>query len=254
RAGAEIYHAGCIGEDGQLLYDIIQNSGVKLDYLNRVNAKNGHAIIQLDKNAQNCIIIYKGTNGMLSKEYIDGVLDNFSKGDILMLQNEVNNISYIIDRAHSIGMQTVFNPSPFTEELKKIDLNKILYLVLNEVEAKGFFKTDNINEISEQIKTVYPELKVVLTLGAKGCAFADETGVLSCPAFKVKAVDTTAAGDTFTGYFVTSVAKGIEYSAALKIASAASALAVSKMGAAPSIPTIDEVKTALENLEPQKNF
>ena len=171
-----------------------------------------------------------------------------------MLQNEINNIAYIIGKAYDIGMQTVFNPSPFTEELKNIDLSKISYLVLNEVEAKGFFKTDDINEIYTQIKTAYPELKVVLTLGSKGCTYADKTEILSCPAFNVKAVDTTAAGDTFTGYFVTSVAKGAKYSTALKTASAASALAVSKMGAAPSIPTVNEVEIALETLEAQINF
>jgi len=254
RAGAEIYHAGCIGEDGNLLYDIMKESGVRLEYLNRLDAKNGHAIIQLDKNAENCIIIYSGTNGMLTKEYIDSVFLNFSKGDILMLQNEINNIDYIIDKAYAIGMQTVFNPSPFTEQIKNIDLNKISYLVLNEVEAKSFFNTDNIKEIHTQIKTVYSELRVVITLGSKGCAYTDKTEILSCPAFNVKAVDTTAAGDTFTGYFVTSIANAVEYSTALKIASAASALAVSRMGAAPSIPVLNEVEKALENLKPLKNF
>lgn len=249
RAGAKIYHAGCIGSGGAFLCDTLAESGADISFLRKTDSQSGHAIIQVDENGENCILVYKGTNGMIEKSFIDEVLQNFASGDLLLIQNEINNIEYLIDRAFEKGIKIVFNPSPFCEELKAIDLNKIYCLVLNEVEIKGFSTLEKPEEALYYLKQKYPYLNIVLTLGEKGCVFTDGSEILSHPSFEALAVDTTAAGDTFTGYFVSLIAEGKDFIEAAKYASAAAALAVSKKGAAPSIPKMNDVEEALKILK-----
>ncbi len=250
RAGANIFHAGFVGTDGYILEEILTQSGVKTDYLCHADSKNGHAIIQVNDQAENCIVIFQGTNGMFSGEYIDRVLQDFDAGDFAMVQNEVNNLPYILEKAYEKGMQIVFNPSPFEESLKELDLSKVSYLILNETEAAGFFNTQDIDRIIASMRQQYPEMKMVLTLGAKGCVYVDDKSAVFCPAFQVKPVDTTAAGDTFTGYFVAQLAASKSVQQALKVSCAASAIAVSVMGAAPSIPMMDTVRKSMGDLTP----
>lgn len=249
RAGEKVYHAGCVGIDGQFLLEVMKGSGVDISLVSRSENKNGHAIIQLDEHGENAIFVFKGTNGNITKEYVNCVLQKFDKGDILLIQNEISNLEYIIEKGYERGLSIVFNPSPFTDELKKIDLNKISYLVLNKTETLGFFGSAENDIVQEYIKNQHPHLKVVLTKGVNGSLYLDKESVLHCPAYKVKAVDTTAAGDTFTGYFVALIANGLSPEKALDIASLASALSVSKIGAAPSIPLMSQVKNARKTLE-----
>ena len=245
RAGAKIFHAGCIGEDGGMLEEIMKDSGVDTTYLKKVPEKNGHAIIQVTSDGENSIFLYPGSNAMVEKDYIDSVLDNFEKGDILLLQNEISNIDYIIEKACKKGMCIILNPSPFNEEIKKIDLNMLSYIILNEVEAKAVSGCGNAEEYLVFFEKNYPDLKVMLTLGSRGCIYKDSKTKVSQDVFPVKVVDTTAAGDTFTGYFIAGIASGDDIAEILKTASMASAIAVSKKGAAPSIPERFEVMEAL---------
>ena len=249
KAGATVFHAGNIGADGKMLRDIMKESGVDDTYLKDTDVKNGHAIIQVSKSGENCIVLYPGSNFMLTEEYIDSVLDNFCAGDILLLQNETNLVGYIVDKAYARGMQVVLNPSPFNDALKAIDFSKLSYIILNEVEACAFTGFEKAEDSIAYIKKNYPALKVMLTLGKNGCVYADCDNYLTQPIFPVKAVDTTAAGDTFTGYFLAAVASGESYSNAIKMASAASAIAVSRNGAAPSIPYKNEVEEFLKNYD-----
>lgn len=250
RAGASVYHAGCVGNDADMLTQLLLSSGVDISYLQRADAKNGHAIIQVEDSGNNSIFIYPGTNGMIYREYIDKVLENFSKGDMLVLQNEISNVGYIIDKAYEKNMQIVFNPSPFNEVIKNIDLNKITYLMINEIEGEAFTGKEQPSDILNSLKKSYPQMKIILTLGDKGCMYSDDKGTLAHPAYQVLAVDSTAAGDTFTGYFVACISCGMEVREALKYASAASSIGVSRAGAAPSIPLFAEVKNALCYLKP----
>lgn len=249
RAGAEVFHAGVIGRDGGMLQQVLQESGVDISFLETADSPNGHAIIQLSASAQNSIFLYEGTNGMVSREMIDRVLGGFGAGDILLLQNEISNVPYLIRRGHEKGMTVVFNPAPFDKTLLALDLNMIDYLILNEVEAAGFFGTEDVDLIVRKAKQ-WPGLKLVITLGKRGCVYADADGMQACPAFQVEAVDTTAAGDTFTGYFVSMLGTGCGSAKAIHYACAASALAVSAMGAAPSIPVMERVREALKTLQP----
>ena len=253
RAGGSVYHGGVVGMDGDMLRDVLIESGADVRFLQQANCQNGHAIIQLSENAQNSIFLHVGTNGMVTKSHIDQVLTQFSPGDILMLQNEISNVPYLIERGHALGLRILLNPAPFDESLLTLPLHTVDYLILNEVEAQGFFGQDVPERILQEKQKHYPGLKMVLTLGKDGCVYADENRVIRCPAFQVKAVDTTAAGDTFAGYFAAGLAEKMKIEDILLRASAASALAVSAMGAAPSIPRKEQVVLAMKTLKPYED-
>ena len=250
RAGKDVYHAGCIGEGGELLLDILQENGVDLTFVKRVDERNGHAIIQVSKDGDNTIFLYRGSNGVFTTEQIDNTLSEFSKGDILVLQNEINNLDYIVKKAHQAGMTIVLNPSPFNERIYEIDFNMISYLVLNEIEAKEITKSSGAQEALDIFAETYPNLKVMLTLGSKGCVYQDKEQKVFCPTFKVVPVDTTGAGDTFTGYFIVGIANGEKIEKILKAASCAAAISITREGAAPSIPCMAEVMEQINCLEP----
>ena len=245
KAGVDVYHGGMIGEDGQPFLDACAEYGVRADYIRKVPGKSGHAVIQIDKNAQNCILLYGGANQMLTEGYVDEVLEHFAAGDILLLQNEVNLLPYIVDRAYEKGMQIALNPSPFNEKLSKVDMAKISLFLLNEVEGNQVTGLTVPEEIIVKMQELYPHARIVLTLGKDGAVYAEGAERFFQPIFPVKAVDTTAAGDTFTGYFLAGLAEGMAIPEILKMSAKASSIAVSRPGAVPSIPYRDEVMAAL---------
>ncbi len=241
RAGVPVWHAGTIGNDGQMLLDACETYGVNTDYLRRLPEKGGHCIIQVDANGQNCIILYGGTNRMQTKEYVDEVLANFGEGDYLVLQNEINELPYIIDSAYDKGMKIILNPSPFDSNLDACDLSKVWLFMLNEVEGEQITGSADPDEILKALHEKFPNAQTVLTLGSRGACYDNGTERYFQDIFKVKAVDTTAAGDTFTGFYMASVIAGKTPKEALRVASKASSIAVTRPGAVPSIPTIEEV-------------
>lgn len=245
RAGIKAYHAGCIGNDGELLLNLLKDNGVDISNIMRVNSKNGHAIIQVSCDGENSIFIYPGSNAMVTDKYIQSVLQNFGKGDFILLQNEINMVDSIIKKAYEKEIFIVLNPSPCNEKIMNIDLNMVSYLILNEIEAKMLTGYTLPESSLKYFVEKYPNIKVVLTLGKKGSIYCDKSNKIFQPSFCVTTVDTTAAGDTFTGYFIAMTARGENYRKALKIASAAAAISVSKNGAAPSIPKLCEVLTAV---------
>lgn len=249
RAGAEIFHAGCVGSDGDMLISILADSGADVSLIKRENAKNGHAVIQVGKNGENSIFIHSGTNAMIDRPYVDSVLSHFGKGDILILQNEISSIDYIIDAAYKKGMFIILNPSPMNEKILQLDFNKISCLVANEVETKAIFNTGEIKALVKTAALRYPGMKIVLTRGVKGSVFIDGENVTVQNAFSVNAVDTTAAGDAFMGYFVAGLAANEDIEKVLRTASAASAIAVSRAGAAPSIPCRNEVAEKIGSMK-----
>ena len=245
KAGVEVYQGGMIGEDGQPFLDACAEYGVRADFIRKVEGKSGHAVIQIDKNAQNCILLYGGANQMLTEGYVDEVLEHFAAGDILLLQNEVNLLPYIVDKAYEKGMQIALNPSPFNEKLSKVDMAKISLFLLNEVEGNQVTGLTVPEEIIVKMQELYPHARIVLTLGKDGAVYAEGAERFFQPIFPVKAVDTTAAGDTFTGYFLAGLAEGMAIPEILKMSAKASSIAVSRPGAVPSIPYRDEVMAAL---------
>lgn len=249
KAGASVYHAGCVGEDGGMLTTVLAENGVDISLIKTVEGKNGHAIIQVSKEGKNSIFLYPGSNEKVTKDYIDEVLEKFDEGDIILLQNEISNIKYITEKAYKKGMSIFLNPSPFNEKIEELDFSMLSCIILNEVEATAISGLESISENISYFRKHFPGVKVMLTLGEKGCVYFDDSAEIKQSAFRVKAVDTTAAGDTFTGYFITGLSRGVAIEKVLKTASAASAISVSRMGAAPSIPVMAEVVESIDCLE-----
>ena len=245
QAGAEVYHGGMIGEDGQPFLDACVKYNVDSRYIRQVEGKSGHAIIQIDKNAQNCILLFGGANQMLTESYVDEVLEGFTAGDILLLQNEVNMLPYIVDKAYEKGMQIALNPSPFNEKLNAVDMGKIAIFLLNEVEGFQVTGLTEPDAIISKMLELFPHAKIVLTLGKDGAVYADQSRRHFQPISPVKAVDTTAAGDTFTGYFLAGLCEGLDIPQILMRSAKASSIAVTRPGAVPSIPCRAEVEQAL---------
>jgi len=245
KAGVEVYHGGLIGNGGQPFLDACKEYGVHADFIRKVDAPDGHTIIQIDKNAQNSILLFGGTNQMLTEAFIDEILSHFTGEDILLLQNEVNLLPYIVDQAYAKGMQIALNPSPFNEKLDAVDMSKISIFLLNEVEGNQLTGHTEPEAILSKLMELYPHAKVVLTLGKDGAMYAEGDQRFYQPIFKVQAVDTTAAGDTFTGYFLAGLMEGMPMADVLKMSAKASSIAVTRAGAVPSIPYRKEVEAAL---------
>ena len=248
RAGAKVYHAGAVGKNGGQLKQLLDENGVDTGFIRELDVIQGNAIIQVTAAGENNIIIYGGSNRCMTREHIDQVLASFDKGDYLLIQNEVNEVGYIIEKAFARGMTVVLNPSPYNDSLKDIDYSKVSWLLVNEVEAFQISGEKDPEKAWEFLHSKYPELSCVITLGSEGCTAyqtnPDGYEKQRQPAIKVEARDTTAAGDTFTGYFISSVMKGHSLKDSIFRATVASSISVTREGAAKSIPNDDEVESA----------
>lgn len=241
KAGAEIIHGALLGDNSDFLAETLAKSGVDTSRIKKVSGSSGHAIIQIDKNGQNCILLFAGTNGLIDRDYIEYFLSDANENDILLLQNEVNALDEIFEIAHAKKMQIAFNPSPLKENIKDLPLEYVNWWFCNEIEGEALFGSDDPETIAENFIKKYPNSNLILTLGSKGCIFRNKELNLKQPIYEAKVVDTTAAGDTFTGYFLAAVTNGKTIEYALDLSSKASSITVSRNGAAESIPYINEI-------------
>ena len=242
KAGVPVYHAGIVGNDGDILLDACKEAGVNTKYIRRLPVKGGHTMIQVDKNAQNCIILYGGTNQMQTREFVDEVLADFGEGDYLILQNEINMLDYIIDQAYEKKMKIVMNPSPFDDKLNSCDLGKVYLFLVNEIEGEQITGCKDKDQILDALAEKYPNARFVLTLGSDGAVYYDGKEKVFQDIFKVKAVDTTAAGDSYTGALAVALSQDKNIEDAMDFASKVGALSVLKEGAQSSLPTLEDVK------------
>lgn len=247
KAGLDVWHAGIIGNDGDMLLEACREAGVHTDFIRKMDVRGGHTVIQVDANGQNSIILYGGTNEMQTEEYADEVLSHFDEGDYLVLQNEINLLDYIIDKAYEKGMKIILNPSPYNDRLKSCDLGKVSLFLVNEIEAAQITGNSDAAHALDALHETYPDAAFVLTLGSDGAWYYDGKQKVFQDIFQVKAVDTTAAGDTFTGFFVRRLVEGADIQTALRTAAKASSIAVTRVGAVPSIPTMEEVEEGLRS-------
>ena len=247
RAGVAVAHAGMVGPDGGVLLEILRNDGVDTAHVRRVEERSGSAFIQVDAAGENSIVLFGGSNRQNTREHVDSVLSRFGSGDTLLLQNEINLLDYLIEKAADKGMRIVLNPSPFDEALDACDLTKISLFMLNEIEGGLMTGETRPEAILDALRRQYPNAGVVLTLGERGSFYRDAGKEARQEIFPVKAVDATAAGDTFTGYFLAARVEGETPQEALRLASAASAIAVSRPGAAVSIPSRAEVEELMRH-------
>ena len=241
RAGAEVCHAGCIGRGGEILKKMLDDSGVDTTYLREVDAIQGNAVIQVNASGENCILLFGGSNQCITKEQMTETMQHFGEGDYLVLQNEINGIPEMVELAYERGMRIVLNPSPCDERLGAVDFSKLSWLLVNEVEAEQISGSGDPEEAWKFLHGRYPKLSVVITLGSEGSICYTGNEKIYKAACRVKAVDTTAAGDTFTGYFVAGLMGGLPVEQCMERATIASAISVTRAGAASSIPMRDEV-------------
>jgi len=236
RAGARVFHAGKIGADGLWLKQLLIDNGVDVSFVKVVKGPTGHAIIQVNRKGENAIVIHGGANQEIKASEVGHIFKEFMPGDFLVIQNEISAVPTIIKQAASRGLQIFFNPTPMRPEVLNYPLRLVSYFIINEVEGAQLTRRRRPKEILEVMQENFPQASVVLTLGERGACFSGPGKRIAIPAVKVKAVDTTAAGDTFIGYLVAEIAAGRDISNALKTACQAAAICVTRHGAADSIP------------------
>lgn len=248
RAGVKTYQAGAIGTDGMFLLEQLKEAGVKTDLVKILDdVRTGNAIIQNDDEGDNCIVLFGGANQAITKEQVDEAFKDFTNEDYLLIQNEINELSYIVEKAKEEGMKIILNPSPMNEKIMKLPLDQIDYFILNEIEAMQILEMDKPEEIDGKyiaslLHEKFKDATIVLTLGSEGSVCISDDEYVEQSIYKVKAIDTTAAGDTYTGYFIAGILNGKTIKESMDIASKASAIAVTRQGAAPSIPVLEEVE------------
>jgi ribokinase len=246
RAGGNVYHAGRVGRDGLGMIDIMKDAGVDAGLVDSSGSATGHAIIQVNAAGENCIIIHPGANFELDRNFIDNALSSFGEGDFLVLQNEVNNVPYAMEAASRKGLRIAFNLAPFGPEINEYPLGLVDIFLVNETEGRGISGMCGPEEILDEMARRFPSAAVVLTLGSDGALYrgAGEKDTLPQGIYDVSVVDTTAAGDTFTGFFISLTAERKPPAEALRISAAAAAIAVSRKGASSSVPTLAETLAA----------
>lgn len=244
RAGANVYMAGKIGSDGGVLRERLIDNGADVSLLEIDDSvPTGHAIIEVDPSGQNSIIICGGANQTIDEDFIDRALEGFGASDIILLQNEISSLDYAIKRATEKGIGVALNPSPLDDKLKNSpELADVDWFIINELEGAALTGEKEPEAICRAMRAKYPKCIVVLTLGTDGAMYYDGTNTYKQPTYKVKPVDTTGAGDTFTGYFLAGIGDGLEVPAALDLAAKAAAISVTRPGAADSIPSRAEVE------------
>jgi len=241
KAGAKVLHAGRVGKDGLVLKEKLEEFGADSSLVEIDDGPSGHAIIQVSREGENCIILFGGANMKIGKAQVSSALSKLSKGDFILLQNEISSMPEIMRLASAAGLKIFFNPAPMGPEVKGYPLELVGCFVVNEIEGaelSGLAESSSPEQVLASLKAKFPSADILLTLGSKGALFsaAGSKDDVMVAAEKVKAVDTTAAGDTFIGYFMACLAEGAAPEAAMRVASKAAAITVTRKGAADSIP------------------
>ncbi len=242
KAGMDTYFAGRRGADGDLLRQVLEENGVNTSFLRTSPGISGQAHILVNGAGENYILkLCPGANYEITRADIDGVLAAFGPGDLLVLQNEISELPYLIDAGFRRGMRTVLNPSPFTPAMREIDYAKIWLVFVNEEEAAGLAEGRAPGAFVADMRKKYPETCWVVTLGKEGSLYFDASSLYRQAALPANVADTTCAGDTFTGFFTAALCAGADIPSALLRGAAASSITISRVGAAGVIPAKAEV-------------
>lgn len=241
RAGADVFHLGKINTlDVEFKQRLIRD-GIDCKYLECIDTPSGHAIIQVTPSAENAIVLFGGANLEITEKDIIYALDGAKSSDWVLTQNETNCVEQVLLQAKHQGLKVAFNPAPMTDSVQQLPNHCIDLLIVNEVEAHAISGQQDLEQMTEYFQQQWPTAEVLITMGKAGVRMLKKDQIIDVPAFSVDAVDTTAAGDTFIGYFLAAYSDHSDGVTALRRACAASALAVTKAGAAQSIPSAEEV-------------
>lgn len=243
KAGLAVCHAGRVGADGQPFVDYLTQNGVNTDHLIvEESAVTGHAIIEVC-HGENRILLHGGANRQIDREQIDRAVAAFGAGDWLVIQNEISSVPYLIEAAKKRGLKVFFNAAPVADEVLHYPLEQVDVLCVNEIEGAFLARTEEkeFNKIAETLHEYYKDTEILLTAGADGSYCVGPGGSWFVPSLKVRAVDTTAAGDTYSGFWLAEKIRSNDSYAAMVYATRAASITVQRPGAAESIPTADEL-------------
>jgi ribokinase len=246
RAGALARHVGSVGRDAAWLIERLRCEGVDIAHLKANDMPTGHAIIQLAPTGENAIVLHGGANNAITAEDVVRAVASVSRGDFMLVQNETSAVAAAIRLGKRSGLKVVFNPAPMSPVVRDYPLQDVDIFVLNETEAEGLTGQITPELVRAAMVTSFPHAATVLTLGQEGAVFMDAAGILRQPGFAVKAIDTTAAGDTFIGYFLAEFMRTGEPVKALALGCRAAAISVTRPGASDSIPRLSEVRDTKE--------
>ncbi|MEO1855724.1 MULTISPECIES: ribokinase [Chromohalobacter] len=244
RAGGEVTHWGRLSQGDRWALETLARAGVNTSLIELTADASGHAIIQVDDHAENAIILNPGANHGFSERHIEALMTSVQPGDWLLLQNECNALGTVMTLAARHGMRIAFNPAPLGANVHSLPLELCQVLFLNRGEAAalaGLEDNAEVDALLDVLSRRLPDVELVLTLGRDGVCYQWGEQRLALPALPVEAVDTTAAGDTFIGYFMAARQREASIDTCLREASAAAALCVQRAGAAPSIPLASDV-------------
>ena len=238
RAGGRVEHIGAVGPDGKWAVDRLLEYGVDTRHVTQVETATGHANISVDKDGENSIVLFSGANHTVTEQMIGGAFTEASPGDILLMQNETLGQPYAAKTAKTLGLRVAYAAAPFGAEAIMAIMEQVDLLILNEVEA-GQLTAATGKDINE-----LPMDDVVVTLGADGCKWVSNKAKTSQTfgAYEVEPVDTTGAGDTFTGYLIAGLDRGMGMPDAIDLAMQAGALMVTRHGTADVIPDLKEIQ------------
>ena len=254
KLGMKTEMIGMVGKDsqGEKLIQNLNKYGIISDNVIKSDELTGRAIITVDKKGDNNIIVIPGSNFKITKEHIQAKQDVIASSDVVILQNEIpsETVEFSLLKAKELGKITIFNPAPARKLSVEVFKNTD-YLILNETEMEEIFEIKfNDEEYTEKIsikKKEYGIKNIILTLGDKGSIlFSEDNNIKKYDVYKVKAVDTTAAGDSFIGAFTTKICESGNPDEAIKYATAVSAIVVTRQGAQDSIPTREEIEKFIE--------
>lgn len=249
RAGGPVYFVNCVGDDifsGPMLENF-KNDGINVDFVfHETGIASGTALVMIGGNGENYLSVAPGANYRLTPEYINLAVNTIEEAEIIIIQNEIPaaTIEYIIETAYRLNKKVLYNFAP-AKPFDREYLKKIWLLAVNEIEAE-FLSDQKVNTDAEIINAAAtlagmgPET-VIITLGSKGSYLHSKEIKLFIPAFKVDAVDTTAAGDVYCGSLAVALAEGKSIGDAITFACASSAIAVTRLGAQPSAPSRIEI-------------
>ena len=240
-AGVAVKHAGKVGRDGLWLKDLLSEAGVDTSLTQVIDAPTGHANIQVTPEGENAIVIYGGANKAIERQDVVDALADVSPGEYILVQNETSCLVDVLELATEKKQRVIFNAAPMTAEVNSCPLHLIEFFVINQVEGEALSDKQGTQDILDALMDRFPESKIVLTLGDEGAIYRDATRQISQAAFPVDAIDSTGAGDTFTGYFFAGLIQGLRVEKCLQNACRAAAICVTREGAASSIPRLEEL-------------
>jgi ribokinase len=251
RLGARVAFIGRIGTDhfGDQLQTYLSAEKLDLRGLSKTDTSSGLAVVFVDKNGQNSIVILPGSNAQVTEEYLAAKSDIVMGANVVVSQYEIPmpTIEKLFSMAKQAGKITVLNPAPAKITSPSL-FSAVDYLIVNQTELSFLLgvgkELEDIDEIIEYGKKLrlQGQNTVIVTIGEKGAIAIDKEEIVSTDSIKVNVVDTTAAGDCFVGAFATQIDKGASLKKALNFANRAAALSVQKLGASSSLPTLAEVE------------